>query len=92
MRYSLTRLRDGAGDSGYLSTAIRVDHDAQTIHHEENARPQVGVIIRVGSVYARTYGYQDFWQTTEITEILEDTPELVTFRTKNGSVYEWRVI
>jgi hypothetical protein len=48
----------------------------------------------VGSPYARTYSRQDWWQTTPITEILEerieeDGTEYVRFKTGN-SEYEWK--
>jgi len=50
--------------------------------------------MRVGSVYARSYSAQDWWQTTVITKILEDTiaedgSEYVKFKTGN-SIYEWK--
>ncbi len=65
--------------------------DVQYVH---DARPQVGYVMRVGSVYARSFTAQDWWQTTVITEILEDKinedgSEYVKFRTGN-SIYEWR--
>jgi hypothetical protein len=61
---------------------------------ERNARPKVGAAIVVGSPYARTYSHQDWWQTTPITEILEerieeDGTEYVRFKTGN-SEYEWK--
>jgi hypothetical protein len=62
--------------------------EGDDIKHEHNARPRVGVAMRVGSHYARTYDAQDWWQTTLITEILEESDEVVRFRTGN-SVYEW---
>jgi hypothetical protein len=88
--YSLRRESDGAGDSGGMSIAFTYD-DLET---EENARPRVGVAMRVGSHFARSYNAQDWWQTTLITEILEEKTEeegvdYVRFRTGN-SVYEWR--
>jgi hypothetical protein len=85
MRYALTRDRDGAGDSGQMSLALW--NDGKEI--EDGARPRVGVVMRVGSSYARTYIGQDWWQTTRITEIISDTPHEVRFRTTN-SVYTWK--
>jgi len=87
MIYSLTRERDGAGDSGHMSMAIW--YEGGELQHEHNARPKIGVAMQVGSLYARTYQHQDWWQTTFITEILEETENYVKFRTGN-SVYEWR--
>ena len=97
MAYSMYRDRDGRGDSGTMSMALLPTYedgkvvDVEYIH---NARPQIGYVMRIGSIYARSYSAQDWWQTTVITEILEDTvnedgSEYVKFRTGN-SIYEWR--
>jgi len=93
MTYSLRRTRDGAGDSGNMSLALWFSRDEENGYgHEDNAEPRVGVIMRVGSTYARSYQEQDWWQTTLITEILEtrETPDgkYVRFKTGN-SEYEW---
>jgi hypothetical protein len=32
---------------------------------------------------------QDFWTTTEITEILEEADDFVRFRTASKSTYTW---
>lgn len=85
--YSLRRESDGAGDSGGMSVAIWFDEDGQ-IQEQYNARPQVGVVMRVGTMFARSYSGQDWWQTTEIIEILEENDHYVRFRTSN-SIYEW---
>lgn len=90
--YSLFRISDRAGDSGNMSTSYRkINNDLEI---KENARPEIGMVMRVGSHYSRSYSHQDYWQTTEITEIIEDKNEIdgseyVKFRTKN-SIYEWR--
>lgn len=86
MRYRLERERDGAGDSGPMSMALWLERDK--VQHENGARPRVGVALRVGTFYARSFTQQDWWQTSIITEILEDTPNHVKFRTGN-SVYDW---
>jgi hypothetical protein len=93
--YSLKRERDGIGDSGGMSIALT--YSQNDIEYEENARPRVGVAMRVGSHFGRSYSAQDWWQTTVITEILEERSvataegreDYVKFRTGN-SVYEWR--
>lgn len=59
-----------------------------------NVKPRVGVAIRVGSIIARTYQWQDWWQTSLIEEILEESESedeglYVKFKTMN-SIYEWR--
>lgn len=99
MAYSLRRTRDGAGDSGLMSIARIPTWDMDTnelvcMETKENARPQVGAAMRVGSHYARTMQHQDWWQTTWVTEILEerteeDGTEYVRFKTGN-SEYEWK--
>jgi hypothetical protein len=69
----------------------------EAIQYDENGRngkvvgdkPIVGCSLLVGSVTARSYSRQDWWLTTEILEILEETKEFVKFRTLN-SIYELR--
>jgi hypothetical protein len=87
MTYRLSRTRDGAGDSGNMSLAIFKD-DTGKVVEEHNARPRVGAVMRVGSLFSRTYSMQDWWQTTKITQILEDTGYFVRFKTGN-SEYIW---
>lgn len=99
MSYWMYRVRDGRGDSGTMSMALVPTYDHDTgkvinVEYIDNARPQVGYVMRVGSGYARSYSAQDWWQTTVITEILEDRvetdgSEYVKFKTGN-SIYEWR--
>jgi hypothetical protein len=43
----------------------------------------------VGALTARTMQWQDYWLTTEVLEILEETEDYVKFRTKN-TIYEWK--
>lgn len=84
--YSLKREADSEGDSGPMSMAVWMEGDQ--IKWEHDSRPRVGVAMRVGGLSARTYSYQDWWQTTLITEILEESENYVRFRTGN-SIYEW---
>lgn len=51
-------------------------------------KPTIGCSMRVGSINTRTYSDQDWWMTTEVTEILEETDDKVKFKTKN-STYIW---
>ena len=94
MTYSLYRTRDNAGDSGPMSLGLvptyGVDGEFITAEFEDNARPRVGIAMRVGSIMARSYSAQDWWQTTVITEIIKDEPDEVHFRTGN-SEYVWKV-
>lgn len=91
MQYSLRRESDGEGDSGSMSAAVIWTDDSPYPELEHDARPRLGVAMRVGSICGRTFAMQDWWQTTPITEILTDEPNYVRFRTKN-SIYEWRII
>ena len=98
MAYWMFRTRDKMGDSGTMSMALVPSYDENgkvvDVQYINNARPQVGYVMRVGSHFARTYSAQDWWQTSVITEILEDRinedgSEYVKFKTGN-SIYEWR--
>ena len=84
--YNLRRESDGAGDSGEMSLALWFEDEE--VHFAHGARPVVGVAMRVGSIGTRSYSYQDWWQTSLITEILEESENYVRFRTGN-SIYEW---
>ena len=88
MTYSLRRTRDGAGDSGPMSLILRKNPDSGEIEYKHGERPTVGWVMQVGSITARSYSAQDYWQTTYITEILEDKENYVRFKTGN-SEYEW---
>lgn len=77
------------GDSGPMSMLISCDSGERV---DGEVRPKVGCVIRVGSIYGRTYQHQDWWQTSEIVEILEDTPNKVRFRTWSGSTYIWEIL
>jgi len=88
----LRRLRDGKGDSGSLSQAIRWNED-DTYKEVVDSKPIVGCSMLVGAVTARSYTAQDYWLTTPITEILEVTTyngDDLYYRFKTGnSEYEW---
>jgi len=90
MRYWMYQIDNkNKGDSGGMSLAITVAADGtQTV--EDDATPKVGVYMRVGSLYARSFQSQDWWQTNIITEIIEDTTNYVKFKTASGSIYEWK--
>jgi len=94
---TLKRLRDGAGDIGARVEAIKWNEDG-TFREVIGNKPVVGCSLLVGSVTARTYREQDYWLTTEITEILEekysekDSERLEYCKFKTGnSIYElWK--
>jgi hypothetical protein len=57
----------------------------------ESGRPVVGRAIRVGTPFSRSYANQDWWQTSEIVEILEEDAFRTRFRTMSGSIYIWEI-
>lgn len=91
MTYSLRRQRDGAGDSGPMSSAVFYNENGQP-ERIENARPFVGAVMVVGSHMGRSHSVQDWWQTTPVTEIVrewtENDVQCVHFKTGN-SEYIW---
>ncbi len=88
---TLRRESDGAGDSGAMCEISRINPETNELERTHGI-PQVGWAVRVGSITARTYSSQDWWQTTPITEILEeretDGEHYIRFKTSN-SIYEW---
>lgn len=58
------------------------------VKYEYGEKPRVGVSVRVGSYNGRSYSDQDWWQTTPIVEILDESETHVRFRTKSGSIYD----
>jgi hypothetical protein len=89
MSYFVAGESDGMGDSGGMSILMWEENGEIKVEHD--SKPRVGVCVRVGSTYARTMQYQDWWQTSYIKEILEEEENRVKFRTKN-SIYEWKII
>ena len=85
---SLRRLSDGVTEHGSRSEAILWNTDG-TFKEVVSNRPTIGCSMLVGSMTARSYLAQDYWLTTVVTEILEDTKDYVKFKTEN-SIYEWR--
>lgn len=78
MSYLLRRQRDNAGDYGPASIVVNEMGDV-----DYNARPEVGKPITVGSL-------SHWWSTTAVTEIIEDTPKKIIFKTMN-STYTWEI-
>jgi len=73
-------------EGGARSEAIKFDGNSYKVVGD---KPIVGCHMLVGSVTARSYSNQDYWLTTEVLEIIEETEEKIKFKTKN-SIYEWR--
>ena len=77
-RFSITRESDGAGDSGMLFRSLKWPEDKTkqyTIDDLERVGETgeiiVGCCMYCGSPYARTMQSQDWWLTSEVSEILE---------------------
>lgn len=70
-------------DGGAMVDALQWDKDGKNptvIGH----KPIVGCSLMVGTYFTRTYG-NDYWLTTEVTEILEETEKEVKFKTLNST-------
>ena len=91
--YNLRRISDGKGDQGSMSESINFDIDG---HQKiEGNIPIIGNSMKVGSPFAGTYSKQDWWMTTQITNILETIKQdnhIIYSRFSTGnSEYEWWV-
>ena len=88
----LSRIGDGAGDSGSRSEAIQWKENG-TLDKVVSNRPTLGCSMLVGSVTARSYSRQDYWLTTPVTEILEEKESeegiYVKFKTGNSTYEFW---
>jgi len=98
--YSLKRKRDSMGDSGSFWKCYDLEESKEKGEYvwvEDSAGLiKIGYGIRCGSVSARSYSAQDWWQcggVTEITEVKEENDEVieVTFKTGN-SIYTARSV
>ena len=76
--------REEFKEGGARVDAIKWTEDGKfdTIKGHE---PIVGCALLVGSVTARSYSDSDYWVTTPITEIVEETNEHVLFKTLNST-------
>jgi hypothetical protein len=93
MRYSLRRLSDNAGDSGSLWVyRIGKDNKVEQQTHKGINNIEIGDVIQVGSVYARSYQSQDWWITTPITKILKRSTHVLWFETRSGSTYILEIV
>lgn len=81
--------KHGRGDSGGMSQAYRWPEGGGGLEVEDDARPSVGVRMKVGSLYARTMQDQDWWMCSLVTEIISESENEVVFKTRN-SIYTWK--
>lgn len=89
--YTLFRVGDNAGDSGHLCEILKLSKEG--VIRDTHRIPKVGWHVRVGALYGRTLNPQDYWTTTPVTEILEDTStkelRTIKFKTRSNSTYIW---
>lgn len=82
----LRRTRDGAGQTGSLVKALDfVDGELVTVGN----KPMVGYALEVGTLTGGTFSHQDWWRTTRITEIIEEKPGYMKFKTGNSTYEFW---
>lgn len=90
-KYSLYREDESFGDSGPMCEIL----DSESYKPIKGEYyPRVGCGVRVESFHGRTYSNQDWWQTSLVTEILEESVDdkghrTMKFKTRN-SVYNWK--
>ncbi len=76
--------REEMKDGGARVEAIEYDGNGKYVGVAGN-KPIVGCSLLVGSVTARSYSNQDYWLTTAVTEIVEETNEYILFKTGNST-------
>lgn len=76
------------GDSGSMSMLLRGNPETGEIERK-SGRPEIGWAVRVGTFGSRSYHHQDWWQTSYIEKILEETENRTVFLTATGSKYFW---
>jgi hypothetical protein len=77
---------DGHGEmkeGGSLCEAIAWNEDG-TFKEIAGHKPIVGCSMKVGSPFTRTYG-DDWWLTTVVTKIVEETDKYCIFETENST-------
>ena len=70
-------------EGGSLCESIAWNEDG-TFKEVVGSKPVVGCSMKVGSPFARTYG-NDWWLTTPVTKIIEETDKFCIFETENST-------
>ena len=70
-------------DGGAMCNAIRWNED-RTFKEIVGHKPIIGCSMMVGTIGTRSYSNQDYWLTTPVTKILEETEEYCIFETENS--------
>ena len=76
--------REELKDGGSRCEAIAWNED-RTFKEIVGRKPTIGCSMLVGSVTARSYSNQDWWMTTPVTKILEETDKYILFETENST-------
>jgi len=76
--------REEFKEGGARVDAIEWNEDG-TLKEIKHHKPTVGCSLLVGSVTARSYSDRDYWLTTPVTEIVEETNEHILFKTENST-------
>jgi len=76
--------REEFKDGGARVEALAWNED-ETLKEVAGHEPIVGCSLLVGSVTARSYSKSDYWLTTVVTEIIEETNEHILFKTENST-------
>jgi len=71
-------------DGGSMCESIAWNDD-DTFKETVGREPVIGCSIRVGTPFSRSYANQDWWLTTVVTKIVENTDEYCIFETKNST-------
>lgn len=82
--YSLTKLPAGPCKRGAISIAVTAAG-----HHEQDARPRIGVQMLVGAMVLVPGPEASARMTSQVVRIVSDDLDVVTFETASGSVYRW---
>jgi len=76
--------REEMKDGGSRVESIRWNEDG-TLKEISGRQPMIGCSLLVGSVTARSFSDQDYWLTTPVTEIIEETNTHILFKTENST-------
>jgi len=77
--------RDRDGEGYYGSRVESIDPITGEIKLVQG--PVVGKMFLVGTIGAGMFTTRDWWRTNVVSEIIDETEEIVRFKTESGSTY-----
>lgn len=90
MSYALTRLEDGNGKIYDMLPKQNNAPSSFPFTWREGVRvPLKGVDVPTIGYQHAVEGINEWYQTSPVEEILNDTGDQIKFRTKSGSIYLW---